>query len=556
MSSPIDPTGVPAVPRITPRRFISPLTLRILALNVMALVLLSVGLLFLDRYQLTLVNSELGNLRVDAELIAGAVGLGAVETNDQDLPVLSLESSRTILQRLIRPVRVRAQMFGADGQLLLDSSLTIQPDGQVSVLSLPDGDNTGPLSIFNDIYDWIFNSLPRRDAYPLYHSALLMNASNLPEGAHALMGDSASAVYRTPDGRLVFNVAVPIQNYRQVLGVLMLSHNSAESDEALRRVRLNILLIFMLSLGVTVLLSLYLASTIARPIRLLAAAADSTRLGKQRLAIPDFTRRGDEIGDLSAALRAMTDALWQRLEAIERFAADVAHEIKNPLTSLRSAVETAARVQDPARQKQLLNIVLHDVKRLDRLITDISGASRLDAELARAEPQPVDIGGLLTAIVEVYYATREPDDTSPVLTLEIDPAAGLSVLAIEDRLMQVFQNLIANALSFSPPGGSIRIVVVRVMSQIRIAIEDDGPGIPDDKEEAIFERFYTERPVAETFGTHSGLGLSISRQIVTAHRGQIRAENRLDPDGKILGARFTITLPAVNVPAKPRKVSS
>lgn len=556
MSSSADPTGVPAVPRVTARGLISPLTLRILAVNVMALVLLAVGLLFLDRYQLTLVNSELGNLRVDAELIAGAVGLGAVETNDMDIPALSLEASRTILQRLIRPVRVRAQMFGPDGQLLLDSSLTIQPDGQVSVLSLPDSDNSGPLSFFTMIYDWIFNSLPRRDAYPLYHSALLMNAGNLAEGSRALTGDSASAVYRTPDGRLVFNVAVPIQNYRQVLGVLMLSHNSSESDEALRRVRLNILLIFMGCLGVTVLLSLYLAGTIARPIRLLAAAAENTRLGKERQTIPDFTRRGDEIGDLSAALRAMTDALWQRLEAIERFAADVAHEIKNPLTSLRSAVETAARVQDPARQKQLLSIVLHDVKRLDRLITDISGASRLDAELARAEPEPVDIGGLLTALVQVHDATREPGDASPALTLEIDPAAGLSVLAIEDRLMQVFQNLIANALSFSPRGGTIRIVVVRVAGQVRVAIEDDGPGIPDGKEEAIFERFYTERPSAESFGTHSGLGLSISRQIVIAHRGQIRAENRLDQDGRALGARFTVTLPAVNMPSKPRRVPS
>ncbi len=556
MSSPADPTGVPAVPRVTSRGLISPLTLRILAVNVMALVLLAVGLLFLDRYQLTLVNSELGNLRVDAEVIAGAVGLGAVENDDADMPVLSLEASRTILQRLIRPVRVRAQMFGTDGQLMLDSSLTIQPDGQVSVLSLPDSDNTGPLSLLTTIYDWIFNSLPRRDAYPLYHSALLMNAGNLAEGARALMGDSASAVYRTPDGRLVFNVAVPIQNYRQVLGVLMLSHNSSESDEALRRVRLNILLIFMGCLGVTVLLSLYLAGTIARPIRLLAVAAENTRLGKERQTIPDFTRRGDEIGDLSAALRAMTDALWQRLEAIERFAADVAHEIKNPLTSLRSAVETAARVQDPARQKQLLSIVLHDVKRLDRLITDISGASRLDAELARAEPEPVDIGGLLTALVEVHHATREPDDASPALTLEIDPTAGLSVIAIEDRLMQVFQNLIANALSFSPPGGTIRIVVVRVAGQVRVAIEDDGPGIPDGKEEAIFERFYTERPSAETFGTHSGLGLSISRQIVIAHRGQLRAENRLDQDGHVLGARFTVTLPAVNMPSRPRRVPS
>lgn len=529
------------------RRF-SPLTLRVLAVNVLALAMLAIGLLFLDRYQLTLIDSELGNLRVSAELMAAAIGEQAVVDNDIDPPAISVTQARSLLQRMVGPVRSRAQMFGPDGRLALDSSVVIQPGGLVAVLPLPGRDDDGPLSFFTHVYDLIFNSLPRRDAYPLYYPSLLKNAAALTEGVRALGGDSAASVYRTPDGLLVFNVAVPIQRYRQVLGVLMLSHNSAESDEALRQVRVKILSVFLVSLLVTIGLSLYLASTIARPIRRLAAAAERTRLGRSRVLIPDFAKRGDEIGDLSVALRAMTDALWQRLEAIERFAADVAHEIKNPLTSLRSAVETAARVQDPARQRQLLDIVLHDVQRLDRLISDISSASRLDAELARAELSRIDIGLLLGALVEVYQATST--EQSPSLTLEADPAADLGVLAIEGRLVQVFQNLIANAVSFSPPHGGIRIVAVRIASHVRISIEDDGPGIPADKAEAIFDRFYSERPEGESFGGHSGLGLSISRQIVVAHNGQIKAENRQAQDGKVLGARFTLTLPAA-----PRKTA-
>jgi two-component system sensor histidine kinase ChvG len=546
----VDGAGTDRPRRAASRRLISPLTLRVLAVNVLALALLATGLLFLDRYQLTLIDSEITNLKVEAQLISAAIGEEAVVDSElDDGPVISVNQARSLLQRMVTPVRSRAQMFGPDGRLMLDSSVVVQPGGLVTVLPLPGREDDGPLSFFTHLYDWVFNSLPRRDAYPLYYSSLLKNAASLTEGVRALEGDPAGAVYRTKEGLLVFNVAVPIQSYRQVLGVLMLSRNSADSDEALRQVRVKILTVFLGALVVTVALSLYLASTIARPIRRLAAAAERTRHGRSRVLIPDFTKRGDEIGDLSAALREMTDALWLRLEAIERFAADVAHEIKNPLTSLRSAVETAARVQDPDRQKQLLAIVLHDVQRLDRLISDISSASRLDAELARAEMARVDMGRLLGALVEVYGATAQ--ETSPTLTLEADPAADLGVLAIEGRLVQVFQNLIANAVSFSPPKGSIRIVAVRIASHVRISVEDDGPGIPEGKAEAIFDRFYSERPVAESFGTHSGLGLSISRQIVVAHNGQIRAENRVSQDGSVLGARFTVTLPAA-----PRKTGA
>jgi two-component system sensor histidine kinase ChvG len=323
----------------------------------------------------------------------------------------------------------------------------------------------------------------------------------------------------------------------------MLSTGSNEIEEEVRTVRLELLRIFGVALLVTVLLSLYLAGTIARPIRRLAAAAERGRGRRARVEIPDFTGRGDEIGDLSGALREMTDALWQRMSAIERFAADVAHEIKNPLSSLKSAVETAVRIEDPVNQRRLMAIILDDVERLDRLITDISDASRLDAELSRLELAPVDIAAMLQALVDVHEATRAAG--SPSLMLEL-PERGreLTVPGIETRLSQVFLNLIANAASFSPPEGEIRLTARHDGRAVLVTVDDGGPGIPDDKLTAIFDRFYSERPAGEKFGTHSGLGLSISKQIVEAHRGMIWAENRKTAGSAVTGARFCIRLPA------------
>jgi two-component system, OmpR family, sensor histidine kinase ChvG len=301
------------------------------------------------------------------------------------------------------------------------------------------------------------------------------------------------------------------------------------------------------ALAVTVLLSLYLASTIARPVRRLAEAADKLRRGQgARASIPDFTRRRDEIGDLSGALRDMTDALWHRMEEIENFAADVAHEIKNPLTSLRSAVETAARITDPDQQRRLMSIIEEDVKRLDRLISDISNASRLDVELARAALEPVDMGQLLDMLVQVLGSNdrADPPDRAKLTLERIDPGACI-VNGIEGRLVQVFQNLVGNALSFSPPDSEVRVAARRENNEILITVEDSGPGIPPENLDSVFERFYTQRPDSEAFGTHSGLGLSISRQIIDAHDGTIIATNRYgEGESEIVGARFEIRLPA------------
>jgi two-component system sensor histidine kinase ChvG len=288
-------------------------------------------------------------------------------------------------------------------------------------------------------------------------------------------------------------------------------------------------------------------------VRRLARAAENVRSSKRRqYTIPDLSHRSDEIGDLSAALRDMTDSLWSRMDAIERFAADVAHEIKNPLTSLRSAVETVGRVKDPEQQKRLISIIVDDVGRMDRLISDISDASRLNAELSRAEPSPVRLMPLLRALADVQNATDSPEaprveivmaDTDAPVPPDAD-ASQFIVPGLEGRLGQVFRNLIGNARSFSPPGGIITIRIKRTGTRVEIAVEDQGPGLPEGKERAIFERFYTERPEGEKFGTHSGLGLSISKQIVDAHRGNIYAENIVDADKQVKGARFVVRLPA------------
>jgi two-component system sensor histidine kinase ChvG len=350
-------------------------------------------------------------------------------------------------------------------------------------------------------------------------------------------------VRRTEDGRLVVSVAVPALRNRHVVGVVLLTREAREVDEALFQVRMTIIAAFALALALTVALSFYLSTTIARPLLRLARAAERMREGRGRRGhvLPSLKARRDEIGALAQALDESAAALWARMDAIERFAADVAHEIKNPLTSIRSAIETLRRVQDPERQKRLLAVIAEDVQRLDRLISDISDASRVDTELARTMTERVDVAPILATLADIHETTRAPD--GPRVVLEA-PESGLVVNGVEGRLVQVFRNLIGNAVSFSPPGGTIRLIGRRAGGVIEIAVEDEGPGIPEAKLEHIFERFYSERPKGERFGAHSGLGLSISRQIVEALKGRITAENRRDASGAVMGARFVVRLPA------------
>lgn len=537
--------------RLLRRRPSSSLTRRILAINLLVLAVPVGGFFFLDQYQESLIDAEIEALRVQGEVFAGALGAGAVVIAPGVGQVVDPVRSSLMLRRLTAPTQTRARLFSENGGLVTDTQALIDPRGFVRVRELPPTDGFAPWHWARDRFEAVLNWSPNQGELPIYQERSPQRASDYREAISALTDEPGATVRRHESGGMVISVSIPVKRYKQVVGALMLSHGSGEIERAMRAIRVDILQVFGVALAVTILLSVYLAATIARPLKRLAAAAERVRAGSGRYtSIPDFAGRRDEIGDLGRDLRAMTEALWQRMDAIERFAADVSHEIKNPLTSLRSAVETVARVEDPAQQKKLMSIILDDVARLDRLISDISDASRLDAELSRDPPSDVDLRDVLSALVDIHAATSEVN-----IVMDVEPGSDLTVCAFEDRLGQVFRNIITNAQSFSPPDG--RIVVAAKRSDRRegdvvmVTVDDEGPGIPEANLESIFRRFYTDRPTtgpdgkAERLGTHSGLGLSISRQIVEAAGGELWAENRRDADGRIEGARFTVLFPAV-----------
>jgi two-component system sensor histidine kinase ChvG len=360
------------------------------------------------------------------------------------------------------------------------------------------------------------------------------------EVRQAMTGVHWAGMRMAEDGERVVSVSIPIQHVQAVLGVLTLE--ASDVDEIIAAERRALVPFILIAIGVTLVSSLLLNNLIAQPVRQLARAADRVRLSRARaISLPDIAKRDDELGDLTRSLEDMTHVLSERMDAIESFAADVAHEIKNPLTSLRSAVETLNIVKDEAARARLLNILKNDVQRLDRLVTDISNASRLDAELSRDDPKSVDLSRLMADVTGLYEATVKPGEAPVIYT----PPQGLEPVLVSGRegpLGQVFRNLIDNARSFSPPDGSVRVRLERARGEVIATVDDDGPGIPADNLETVFERFYTSRPKGAAFGGNSGLGLSIARQIVSAHNGSIHAENRPGPDGKPAGARFVVTL--------------
>ncbi|MBP5859083.1 sensor histidine kinase [Marivibrio halodurans] len=543
--------GETRVRRLRPLRRVSPLTRRILAVNMIALLIPVLGLLYLGPYREGLIAQEMEALRTQGEIFSGALGEGAVEVLDSGEEELSLVPARHMIRRLSDPTRVRARLFDDAGEMVADSRQLGSVGAVVEVEELPAPSTTDELvDPLADLVGDVVNLLDDH-RYEVYRDPLAPSVSDFPEAVAALNGRIAERVRVEPDQDLILTVALPVQRYYQVRGALMLTKSGEKIEAAMRDVRITIALIFAGALVITVMMSLYLAGTIARPVRRLAEAAERVRqtVGRESADIPDFYDRDDEIGDLSAVLAEMTEALQRRLVEIERFAADVAHEIKNPLTSLRSAVETAARIKDPAQQQRLMSIIQDDVARLDRLISDISDASRLDAELSRSESAEVDLARMLSALAEMLNVPREErareGGERPVrLVFEAEGAGPFTVRGSEDRLVQVFRNLIGNAESFSPPNGTIRITALRDGGMVEVRVDDEGPGIPPAKLKDIFERFYTERPEAEKFGTHSGLGLSISKQIVEAHDGTITASNRSNGQGAVHGARFSVRLPA------------
>lgn len=440
-----------------------------------------------------------------------------------------------LLRNLITPTRTRARIYDRQGLMILDSE-NIYASGEL-LRSLPTETSHPSSNFVFDVWNW-FGQLMRGGNYPSYQDYPAHEGLRYPEVASALDGRPADIVRVDSRGQLVVSVAVPVQRQRSVVGALLLSTSPGEIDSIVAQERWSILRLALVAALVTGSLSALMAGTIAGPMRRLSAAAERVQTSmKARAEIPDFTDRSDEIGHLSGSLRAMTNALYNRIEAIERFAADVAHELKNPLTSLRSAVETLPLAKTAKDRKRLTEIIQHDVRRLDRLISDISNASRVDAELARENTETVDIGKLAEAIVSIQ--TDLAASRGVAVVLEQIPGKWAPLVKGHDtRLAQIFTNLIDNAVSFSPEGGTVTVTVSTDQDHVIAQVIDEGPGL-DGNIEKVFQRFYTDRPEGESFGDHSGLGLSISRQIAQAHQGQLDAGNKADATGAI----FTLTLP-------------
>jgi two-component system, OmpR family, sensor histidine kinase ChvG len=552
----------------------SSLSRRIAILNLAGLVVMVSAILYLNQFREGLIDARVESLLTQGEIIAGAIaasgtydpaalridpelllnlGQGqSVSPTEEQLGVVDFlinpEQVAPILRRLISPTRTRARIYDRDGLLVLDSR-HIFSRGQILSYELPAPGADKPNLIerlWEDLRLWL-----RRGELPLYEEIGPEGGRSYAEVDAALNGSPASVVRVNDKGELIVSVAVPVQRFRAVHGALLLSTQGGDIDAIVAAERMAILRIFLVAAVITLGLSMLLASTIAGPVHRLAAAAERVRYGtRARAEIPDFTDRNDEIGHLSHALSDMTRALYRRIEAIESFAADVSHELKNPLTSLRSAVETLPLARTKQDRDRLIAIVQHDVGRLNRLITDISNASRLDAELARTDAEPVDMVQLLETVVTLSNEMRRAGQAEVALSIaRTDDPADFFVIGHDTRLGQVVNNLIDNAKSFSPPGAVVRVSARRGRREVEIVVDDEGPGIPAENLHRIFERFYTDRGDGAAFGSHSGLGLSISRQIVEALGGRIWAENRIETSGdgeKVIGARFVVRLPAAS----------
>ncbi len=531
----------------TGQTLISPLMRRILLVNIVSPALLFAMLFYLNQYQSGLLAAEVANLREQARVYAGALDERAVKEVQTDNPTIAPELAVPMLHRLTEPSPyVQAKLFNPDGSVVADSSIT---NGVTSETLPPVAQSTLTERVVDAIYNLMLE-LPIGTSSQIAPGA---GANWQPDISQEVAvrtadpnADTDAYVRRSPDRQLLISVTVPLVHESHLLGIVLVTREASELDATVRQERISSLALFIIALLITVILSGYLSATIARPILRLASAALAMREGKVRRSSDlsqDLLDRNDETGELAKALQTTSNALWTRMDAIERFAADVAHEIKNPLSSIRSAIETLRRVEDPAQQKKLLTIITDDVRRLDRLITDISDASRVDAELSRVALEPVDCAVMMHTLGEIYEATMDEDEDPKIAVLS--PTSGLFVLGEERRLVQVIRNLMGNAKSFSPPHGTITLGARETGNVIELTVEDEGPGIPEANLEHIFDRFYSERPVGEQFGTHSGLGLSISRQIIEALQGRISAENRRDEEGKVLGARFVVRLPKV-----------
>ena len=555
---------------------VSRLTLTIVLANLIGLVILLLGSFALTQYRDGLVQAKLEGVRAQAQIIADVLAQVAidestcqpVEASDiarQDTEAvcslsLSQRDVREVFNRVWDSFEGRVRIFNApqtfadppvsDAKVLLIEDVVLRQD-EIVAQTLPPIEADGSIiNVLDEEGLWrrvsrFFSQDYRSDA----------GRRSIEDELNAALASSpfaaergAASVRLDEEGELVASVSVPIRRVQAIYGVV--TAESGGIDVLVEEARLSILPFFGWAVAAAILSSLLLTTMIAQPIRQLAIASDKVREGiaaAGRARIPDFTNRKDEIGELSASLKSMTQAIYARIDAIESFAADVSHELKNPLTSIRSAAETLQIARTPEQQAKLLGVIQKDVARMDRLITDISNASRLDAELARETREAIDLGKLIKDVVAIYGETAKAEEARVSFNEPLQPAY---VLGNPSALGQVFRNLIDNARSFSPPEGEVRVRLEPATARTgltRIVVEDDGPGIPPDNLESIFKRFYTKRPAGSAFGKNSGLGLAISRQIVNSHGGRIFAENRLaDPnfsDSARLGAKFTVELP-------------
>jgi two-component system sensor histidine kinase ChvG len=484
------------------------------------------GTLVLNEFRRGLIEARADSLRTQGELIAKVIVIGATQGSPE--PSMDSERAGELLQALFIPTSQRVRLFDRTGRLISDSYLVAD---RVDEKTLPPAHRRDQLRL----------PLPTRS--PAAQARVETQARNglIGEVARALKGQRVAGVRTAVTGDQVVSVSLPIQNVKAVLGVLTLE--AGDVDQIIAAQRRALMPFILVAVATTILTSLLLSAMIAQPVLRLARAADRVRLSRARaISLPDLAKRDDELGDLTRALESMTDALSTRIDAIESFAADVAHEIRNPLTSIRSAIDTLPLVAEDKTRERLLAILQQDVNRLDRLVTDISNASRLDAELSREPPRAFDLARLLAEIVGLYNDDARPGGAA-VRFIEPELGDPLMVSGREGPIGQVFRNLIDNARSFSPPGGEVVVRIGRLGRSVRAFVDDDGPGIPAENLETVFERFYTSRPKGAAFGSNSGLGLSIARQIAEAHDGRIWAENREDAQGRIVGARFGVELP-------------
>ncbi|HEY0648219.1 stimulus-sensing domain-containing protein, partial [Phenylobacterium sp.] len=490
----------------------------ILALNLLGLAILVSGALVLNELRRGLVNARIDSLTTQGELIASILNQAA--TVGEPTPQMDAALATDLLQTLSNPRAQRARLFDSSGQLVADSEWMAD---EVEQRALPPAKGRDERGV-------TFSLMP----HPAQPTSKEIQADLAREVRVALQGRYWAGMRQGDRGKRVVSVSIPIQHVRAVLGVVTLE--ASDVDAIIARERAALIPFILIAVLVTVASSLLLNSLVAQPVLRLARAADRVRQARARaISLPDLAKRDDEVGDLTRSLEDMTHALSERMDAIEAFAADVAHEIRNPLTSLRSAVETLDIVSDPVARERLLNVLKNDVQRLDRLVTDISNASRLDAELSRDQPKIVDLGRLIGDIVSLYQATAKPGDVQ-VVFMPHQGMESVKVLGREGPLGQIVRNLVDNARSFSPPGDVVTVGLQRAKGEAFVSVTDNGPGIPPENLETVFERFYTSRPKGAAFGGNSGLGLSIARQIAQAHGGSLRAENKIGADGKVAGA--------------------